>query len=52
MVNNKVQGSGLGLAIVKKLVEMNNGKVWIEDNKPKGSKFIVEFPVSRTKNLK
>jgi len=39
-----VKGSGLGLAIVKKIVELHNGKVWVEDNSPKGSVFVVEIP--------
>ncbi|RLG58027.1 MAG: hypothetical protein DRN88_01800 [Candidatus Hydrothermarchaeota archaeon] len=39
-----VKGSGLGLAIVKRLVELHNGRVWVEDNTPKGSIFYVELP--------
>jgi len=39
-----IKGSGLGLAIVKKIVELHNGKVWVENNSPKGSVFIVEIP--------
>ncbi len=39
-----VKGSGLGLAIVKRLVELHNGRVWVEDNKPRGSIFYVELP--------
>ncbi len=41
-----VKGSGLGLAIVKRLVELHKGKVWVEDNKPRGSIFYVELPKS------
>ncbi len=37
-------GMGLGLAVAKHLVEMNNGRIWIEDNKPRGSIFNVELP--------
>jgi len=39
-------GSGLGLNIVKMIVEMHNGKVWVEDNKPSGSIFVIELPNS------
>jgi signal transduction histidine kinase len=39
-----VKGTGLGLAIVKKIVELHKGRVWVEDNTPKGSVFILELP--------
>ncbi|HDL14881.1 MAG TPA: hypothetical protein ENH28_01780, partial [Euryarchaeota archaeon] len=38
------RGSGLGLAIVKSIVEMHQGKVWVEDNIPRGSIFKVILP--------
>ena len=44
-INRKYGGSGLGLAISKKLVELMNGKIWIESEKNKGSKFIFEIPL-------
>ena len=43
-VEEKEEGKGLGLAIVRRIVEMHNGKVWVEDNKPTGSIFYVEIP--------
>ncbi len=39
-----VKGTGLGLAIVKRVVELHNGKVWIEDNPKGGSVFYVQIP--------
>lgn len=39
-----VRGTGLGLAIVKRVVELHNGKVWIEDNPEGGSVFYVQIP--------
>lgn len=39
-----VKGSGLGLAITKRIVELHNGKIWVEDNKPKGSVFYILLP--------
>ncbi len=39
-----IKGTGLGLAIVKKIVELHNGRVWVEDNKPRGSIFHVLIP--------
>ena len=41
-----IKGSGLGLGIVKKIIELHNWKVWVENNSPKGSVFIVELPRS------
>ncbi len=36
-------GSGLGLAIVKMIVELHQGKVWVEDNDPQGSVFVIQL---------
>ncbi len=38
--------TGLGLSIVKEIVEQNNGKIWFESQKDKGSKFVVEIPLA------
>ncbi len=35
--------TGLGLYLVKMIVESYGGKVWIEDNKPKGSIFVIRL---------
>ena len=37
-------GTGLGLAIVKHIVLKFNGKIYVESELGKGSKFIVEIP--------
>jgi two-component system, OmpR family, phosphate regulon sensor histidine kinase PhoR len=39
----KSKGTGLGLYIVKRFVEIYNGSITIEDNKPRGSVFRLEF---------
>lgn len=37
-------GSGMGLFLVASLVGEYNGDVWVEDNDPTGSVFVVELP--------
>ena len=39
----KTQGTGLGLYICKKIVHDHRGTIFIKDNQPAGSKFIVQF---------
>ncbi len=42
---NKERGSGLGLKISADFVEKHNGRIWVESEKDKGSKFIFTLPV-------
>lgn len=43
--STKRRGSGLGLAIVKRIVAEHRGRIRVEENRPKGARFIVELPV-------
>lgn len=38
--------SGLGLLIAKELIELNNGRIWLDNNYNNGSKFIIELPIA------
>jgi len=40
------EGTGLGLYLVEMLIDRYGGDVWVEDNDPRGSVFVVELPVS------
>ena len=40
-------GTGLGLAISKQLVELMNGKIWVESELDIGSSFIFEIPLDK-----
>ncbi|NLW23614.1 MAG: hypothetical protein GXY88_10260 [Tissierellia bacterium] len=45
-LRRKHEGSGIGLSIVKSIVELHGGKVLLESEVGKGSRFIIELPVS------
>ena len=41
---DEVEATGIGLSIVKKLVELNNGCIWLESEMGKGSTFFFSLP--------
>ena len=42
--STKKRGSGLGLAIVSRIVQEHLGEVRVEDNQPRGARFVIELP--------
>ncbi|MBP1750041.1 MAG: sensor signal transduction histidine kinase [Deltaproteobacteria bacterium] len=42
------EGTGLGLAIVHSIILEHHGKIRVEDNTPRGARFIIEIPILET----
>jgi two-component system, NtrC family, nitrogen regulation sensor histidine kinase NtrY len=45
--STRSRGTGLGLAIVSHIIADHKGRIWVEDNQPRGARFIIELPANR-----
>lgn len=43
--STKSRGTGLGLAIVSHIIQEHHALIRVEDNRPAGARFVIEFPV-------
>jgi two-component system nitrogen regulation sensor histidine kinase NtrY len=43
--STKANGTGLGLAIVSRIVADHHGYIRVQDNPPRGTRFVIELPV-------
>ncbi len=44
--STKKSGTGLGLSIVNNIIADHNGYIRVKDNEPRGTKFVIELPVT------
>ena len=45
-ISREFGGTGLGLAITKKIIDQQNGQIYVESTPEKGSSFFIELPFS------
>src|SRR5262249_25577820 len=46
-LSTKKEGTGLGLAIVSSILADHQAYIRVQDNQPRGSRFVIDFPLRR-----
>src|SRR5262249_55726700 len=44
--STRKRGTGLGLAIVSRIVTEHQGRIRVQENSPRGARFIIELPIA------
>jgi nitrogen fixation/metabolism regulation signal transduction histidine kinase len=45
--STRKRGTGLGLAIISRIVAEHQGRIRVQENSPRGAKFVVELPTAK-----